>query len=326
MPGNSSSDVLNTVANPLEASLPQWNESVSSIEKNTASLLEMNARLSSEYQALSQEYIALKSEIIARKLKIKEGALALEARQHELDAPVEMSVGKAKAAKLESAIAIKKESLGTLEAARQRADSKLKLRRLKADSVDLEYKTALAEQKEKTNAALGDVNVEIDSLHDKINSAVEQEKIIRKKLAGFDTAKKPQLDAVRQLSIEKASLKARINAAIAEEQEMTDQLSALAEKRSALEKSPLVSQYFTLVNEKTQLEASNTGIKDELKRKEALAATLPDTIDVVKTKADGVEKQNKQIEDENSNLRENVALLEYKINSLLRYQNRNSKR
>ena len=108
--------------------------------------------------------------------------------------------------------------------------------------------------------------------------------------------------------------------------EASKKLMGLYFWRLVWEDDKAVLRLRSLSDQKKALEAHIADVESQINALKEAKTEAPPPDEVLKAKIDALEKQNKTIISEADNLRENIAVLEYKISSLERYQDRNSKR
>jgi chromosome segregation ATPase len=183
----------------------------------------------------------------------------------------------------------------------------------------------LTDQKSRAKAATITLSSEVDSFKQQFDSQVEQEKIVRGKLADLQKNEQPFVAEARTVASEAAALKQQLAEASFKEDALVDQLTNIQAKRASLENDKTVARYKSLLDDKKSLESRMADVQDQIQDLTKAKTEAP-RVEDLKRKIESFEKQNKAMGSEIDNLREDIAVLDYKISSLERYQGRNHQR
>jgi chromosome segregation ATPase len=303
--------------------VPQWSSSLDGIRTSTATLLETNNKLTVEHKMLSREVDALTGDLLKQQqvnkgyedtIRHKNEATNFSATAEELQAALVQK---------EREIAEAKSSLAVLKAKQQNLDRRMALRRLKLKDLELQKKAAQLEHKSDGSTAAASLEDDIPKLKEKVKEQEREEQSLREQIEGVTKKDDPVTAQQRQLYEENRSLKVG--------------LEKLENERKGLEAllrgelPPGTGSEVQANFQKYQLwEADQRKIKDDIARlstrKDQLAnhfLTAGDTDRDLEEKIKVLQEKNRILEVEVENLRENIAVLDYKIHTLERYRDRN---
>jgi chromosome segregation ATPase len=306
-----------------EEPAPQWSSSLDGIRTSTATLLETNNKLTVEHKMLSREVDALTGELLKQQqvnkgyedtIRHKNEATNFSATAEELQAALVQK---------EREIAEAKSNLAALKAKQQNLDRRMALRRLKLKDLELQKKAARLEPGSNGSTAAASLEDAIPKLKEKVKEQEQEEQSLREQIEGVAKKDDPVTAQQRQLYEENRSLKAELERLENESQE----LEALARGELPPGTGPEVQANF----QKYQLwEADQRKVKDDIarlsNRKDQLAnhfLTAGDTDRDLEEKIKVMQEHNRILEVQVENLRENIAVLDYKLHTLERYRDRN---
>jgi len=316
---------MNTVVQPVAdtAEIPKWSSSLDGIKATTTTLLETNNKLGAENRALNNEIIGLNMEVLKQDQTNKSLEEAIRQKNDAFDLSAQADEVRAQIAKKEKEIAVAKSALADLKARQQRVTTPIELRRLKLKQLELEKKAALLNSKANGNSVISSLEDDIKNLKERIAAQKGQEQYLQEQIAALNNKDDPKTARARQLFEENQSLRADLEKLTKEEQE----LATMARGELPSGTSLKVRADFQAYQDQ---EKSKRDLKDKIAKLEArknqlearmLGAGLPEKDLDAQIKA--LQGRNSEFETQLENLRENIAVLDYKINSLERYQNRN---
>lgn len=320
-----SSAVFVLTAAPSFAEAPAsvgWQSSLEEIQKTTTQLLEINSQLSAENVRINTRASELGAQINAQKEKNKGLALAWEQRRSELEKKSNDKSWQQPLAQLEQAIAGKNAKVAELKANLKGIDAKLALRDLKIKELEIARKAEVLSAKDRFAQSASGIEREIKDFERDIESYSEQEKMVRTKIQALPPLDPAVSADVARLSGEIKDLKEKVLAASRSQEELSEQAGSLDSQMLALQSQPLVQKMNSQRARKNSLEKELEGTQARLKE---LSGTVEDQADMLielRKKADAADAEVKNLKFESENLRENVAILDYKIHSLRNYQNR----
>ncbi len=126
-----------------QGAAPVWKASLGEIENSVAVFVEANKNLNEEARALEAQQSRLEEAINTQRQTNAEQAAALAARREELDAPAASGAGKQRLAQMEKNTTAAGNAVTAAQARLKAVDSKLALRRLKIEGLELEKKIGL---------------------------------------------------------------------------------------------------------------------------------------------------------------------------------------
>jgi DNA repair exonuclease SbcCD ATPase subunit len=196
------------------------------------------------------------------------------------------------------------------------------LRRLKLKDLELQKKAAQLEHGD-GSATMASLEDEVRKLKDKAKEQDQQEQSLREQVEALTKKDDPETARQRQLYEENRSLKAELE----KFDDRRKELEVLARGELPPGTAPEVQANF----QKYQLvDAEQRKIKEDVAklstRKDELAdhlLTAGDTDRDLEEKVKIMQEGNRVLEVNIENMRENIAVLDYKINTLERYRDRN---
>jgi chromosome segregation ATPase len=317
-PGNGTAAASEDTAAQSEAP-PRWRSSLTEIDNVTTGLLEMNTKLSADYLKLSNDVISMQDKIAFQRQKNADLLLEFQALKKEVETPVDRSREKLQVAELEQSVARQKAQIDTLKTRLQAMDSKLDLQTLKLAGLELERKAFDLDREARNRLLLEGYKVEMSSLRDKIVFAQDQEKVLRGKIIALPGEEKPWVAEARRLEAQRMALQVKIEAAEAQSADLAGKIAMIQKKSDERRQSDRYARYKELEEEKAKLRESIDRLEEEsadLQEGPARAARLV----AMKSRLDDQQKDNTQVSDEVAYLRENIAILDFKVNSLRRYR------
>jgi regulator of replication initiation timing len=306
--------------------MPQWESSLGDIQQTTSALIEINAKLTAEYQQLDREIQSASQAILAQKERNKERTLALVQRQHDLAEPAVEPASGAAWTELEAVVRQKRDALQLLRARARSLQSRLELHQIKTRELDLEKKSLMVDLKAKYGASAEEARAEIETLRAEISSQSDQEKDIWKKISDLPRGAAAGMSPAQSLVFEVSELKQKLAGASAQEQAALSRIADIQDQRKRLESDPMIATYNHLLADRRDLNARVLEQQRKISEFERSRNAGRQVVNDLKDKFIVTEKKNKAITQEVDNLRENVALLEYKISSMQNDEDRNQQK
>ncbi len=302
----------------------QWQNSLSGIRKSAADLMEANQKAAQEYNSLSAEAGSLQAEVTQSNEQNKTLQDAIVARQMELLAPVKTNAAGPIHDELvltQKVTAKEKQDLSVLRVKLKNLESRTTLLQLKIKGLELGKQALLVDQKTGQEPSSFDGKPELNRLKASLESLRGQEEDLQAKIADARNQIPLPTPEDEKLLRERSALKADL--AILQ-QERAD-LNKRIKERGALMNSLSFKRYLELVARKEALTKKAEDLKKQKVSSDdklAKAPVMPATRD---WKADikGLSDENAKIDEQIGDLRENITVLEYKINTLARYKDRN---
>ncbi|MBF0619961.1 MAG: hypothetical protein HQL19_07330, partial [Candidatus Omnitrophica bacterium] len=297
--------------------------SLGSIQETTQVLLQTNDQLKAEYQKLQADIGALENTIAAVRAKNKEQRAAFTQRKADIESPSDIAAVKQQIAAKDKELADRKNSLAPGQARLASADAKLSLRRLQVAQLELQKKALLVDLRVRDEALFVKMQNEISRLAAQIRAQREQEDFLKTKLHELQNVDLPYVRDARHIADVNKKLKENLLLLAHDRDAAEDALAEIKKQRAVREADLNVRRYDELTRSKPELEAKLKALKAE---KEALDKAAAE---VIAPNADAeadianYAKQNKFIEQQSADLRENIAVLDYKVSTLERYKNRN---
>jgi hypothetical protein len=224
----------------------------------------------------------------------------------------------------ERALERKKADLMRLKARDKNVEDRIALRNLNIAELELEKKTLLLDKKVKAEVAAGKEKTEMQKLQDQVLSQTEQEKYIRSKIETLRKNMPPHVADARTENETNTALKQQAAELESKSKALLDEQSVLLKRREALEKNKAITKIRTLNDRRDVLRKELAALKDKQVSAQAVDVKTEDVVTedpaVRAEEIKALEKENATINDEIENLRENIAVLDYQVNSLERYR------
>ena len=311
---------------PLDAQ-PRWRSSLGEIQQASATLLETNSKLNTEARQLKNDLNALQAQIDQQRVKnaqlsdkIAEG----RGKAQENNDQAQIFRLKEVLADRGRQIQSQKEMLAVLKARRGSIDSRVALARLRVAGLEVDQKSRNVDGKFQDESAMSAMRVENQRLRDKIGKGELQVKLLAEKTDELNHLDNPYIPQTREFSVKNSELRKRWTDLQDKKNAQQAQFEAVAAGKLKAEKDHNVLFVQKLLSDRDALQVR---LKDNEERLTALKNEKagPDkTIDGVSlAEMDKLQKQNAVMEELIGNIRENIALLEYKVTTLQRYKDRN---
>lgn len=302
-----------------------WTSSLGEIENAAAALVESNRRLTAEYRALSNQLSAMEAAVKAQRQRNGDLERTLAAHQQEVGTPSTTGSEKQRLTEVERQVREARTAALSLESRLKAIDNKLALRQLKIQELDLEKKSLLLDRNARAGVSLGLLKQSVRTLKEQADTQKAQIDFTRQKISGLNAVDRSYLKDLARVSAENDKLRQELAQVSAERSERQKSVESAAERKNAAA-SPEARRWQELNIRKAALEARAAAAQA---RKEQLATvTEASTVSLAALTAQikGLEDENKGLEESMGNVRENIAVLEYRMNSLTRYKNRNANR
>ncbi|MBF0386839.1 MAG: hypothetical protein HQL20_03170 [Candidatus Omnitrophica bacterium] len=305
---------------------PRWKSSLGGIEEAIAVLVEANQRLMQEYQALSAQMSALEADITSQHQKNNEQDSALAARRAEVSVPAADGVERQKLALLGKDTEQARLAAAAAQSRLKSVDSKLGLRKLKVQELELEKKSLLMDRNARTVATLGLLKQSVKSLKDQADYQKSQTEYVRQKIAALNSVDRPFLKESGQLLADNTKLRQDLAKLMDERADLLKQADSAVDKKNKAATGADSKRLQDLTTRKASLETRLAAAKAKKDKFTAIADSYAVDSAALAVQIKGLEDENKALEEAAGNVRENIAVLEYRMNSLTRYKNRNSNR
>ena len=305
---------------------PRWQSSLGEIQQAAATLLETNAKLKTESRQLKSDLDAVQAQIDEQRVKKAQVSDKLS----EGHGKAQENSDQAQILRLKEVLAdrgqqvqAQKEMLGAFKARRGSLDSRVALARLRVAGLEVDQKSRSVEEKFQDETAMNALRAESQSLRDKISKGELQAKLLAEKTDELNRLDNPYIPQTRELSAKNAELRKRLNDLKETRNAKQLQFELVAASKLKAEQDHNVLYVQKLLSERDALQ---TRLKENEEKLAALKSgsgqglTLPGMSPAA---MDKLQQQNAVMEELVGNLRENIALLEYKVTSLQRYKDRN---
>ena len=300
-----------------------WQSSVSDIEKTTAVLVDLNNKLSREFQSLNTQLSTIQTGITTQQQKNAMLAAAVEDRRKELGSPSDFKVRQTKAQKEVQALQALEASA---KARMQSADSRIALRKLKVQELELEKKSLLLDDQARAGSTLKVLEQSVQALKDRVTAQKTQTAYVRLKINELMSVDRPYIKDANRYVNENAALRAELAKVTARKLEVSGKVDAAQQQNDQLALAPEIKHTRELMARRQVLKGRITVAQAKIK---ALAERDKDVVVTVSEVADQIkslETENKQLNEILGDTRENIAVLEYRINTLTHYKNRNGQK
>ncbi|GEM_PF-3686172 len=305
-------------------SLPRWKSSLGDIQDTSASLLSENARLSGEYTQLKMNQEDLQARLRGERVKNEASARQAGLEGLEQDGAGEVARLKKEIPARDREVQAQQDALAVLKSRLTAAKKRATLARLRVAELQVAKKSRVIDAQTRGQAALNDLRAEVEGARQRIALTREQTRVLLEKTAELEKIDRPYLPRIREVVAANVQIKERLVGLRAEKESAESKWRDLEALRGRSAGDQNARRIAKLLADRASLE---TRLKDadallaDLKAHEPEDAQgLPPSPEAA---ARQLEQQNKSIEEETGELRENVALLEYKVNTLQRYKDRN---
>ena len=308
---------------PLDG-LPRWKSSVTEIRQAAATLMATNDKLNTEARQLKGELDALQAQVDGQ--RVKKAQLADKLTQMRARGPQDDDG--AESLRLREIIADRvrqaesqKEMLALLRSRRGSIESRVALARVRVAEAEVDRKSRAVDAKFQDESSLNALRAVNDDLREKIAKGHQQAVLLGEKTDELNRLDDPNIAQTRELSAANAGLRDRWAQLQRQAQEQQARAERLASAPAGGGDGP-AAKVRELVERRDALRAR---LKDNTRTLEALRkeAARRGSAGTALASLDKMHEQNTVMEEIIGNLRENIALLEYKISTLQRYKDRN---
>jgi hypothetical protein len=311
---------------PLDAQ-PRWRSSLSEIQQSATTLLDTNTKLNTESRQLNSDFGGLQAKIDQQRVK---NAQILD-RITEVRGKAEENNDQAQIFRLKGILADRgrevqsqKEMLAVLGTRRGSVDSRLALLRLRLAELEVDQKSRNVDGKFQDETAKNALRTANQGLRDAVDKGEMQVKLLTEKTDELNRLDNPYIAQTREILANNSELRKRWMDLQDKKNAAQVQFELVAANKLKAEKDHNVSFVQKLLSERDILQAR---LKDNTKKLEDLKADVggPDKMiaGISLAAMDKLQKQNAVMEELIGNIRENIALLEYKVSTLKRYKDRN---
>ncbi len=311
----------------MEQVLPQWKSSLGEIQRASAALLESNSALTAEHNQVKQELEQLQAKIDAERTgnaKMADEIAQWQAKGRQAGDPVEIARVKALLAQRELEVKEQQDALAAAKLRRGSAESHAAVMRVQVADLAVVAKMHEVDMKAQSGVRIEEVRAETERVKDRTAITAEQIRLLGEKTAELAALKTPYLPQAREMVRVNAELKGRVASLSSMKEQALAEMSQLDAAKGLANADVRVQRLRQLLAQRDEMQAH---LKDNTAKLEALNTLKPeelvDPMTDDEAQAQKIERQNAFIEDEIGNLRENIALLEYKVTTLERYDGRN---
>ena len=308
-------------------SLPRWKSSLGEIQQAASTLLETNSKLNGEARQVKGDLASLQAQIEQQRVKnaqISDEIVQLRGKAEENNDPEQISRFKGILADRGQQIQSQKETLDALRARRGSAESRVALARLRVASLEVDKKSRDVDAKFRDEAAINAMRGQNATVRDKIVKAGQQVNLLGEKTAELNHVDNPYILQVREVSAQSGELKGRLADVQAKKSALQSQLDGIMADKLKAEKDRNVLRVQKLLVDRDALQLTLKANSEKLDAlKNELAEKAPAVPGSSLVDMNKLQKQNAAMEELIGELRENIALLEYKVTTLQRYKDRN---
>lgn len=302
--------------------VPQWKSSLGEIQAASTALLETNARLMGEENQLASAFEDLTARIEALRAGNEKQARELER--------LERSGGTEEMLRIQDALdergralAEQKTALAAMQARERSSRNKLALARLRVAELEIDRKSVDLDLKLREDAVLAGLRADKVRIRAGTEKLQEQALLLREKIVELRRVDSRDLPQLREMKARNDALKDRLRALQAQAAEARAKLDVIVDKKARLEAGHNVLRVRGLSQ---RSEALAGQLWDNSRRLQALRkedADAQEELAVIQGDIEKLGRQNAAMDRQIGDLRENIALLEYKVNTLQRYKDRN---
>jgi hypothetical protein len=307
-------------------SLPRWRSSLGEIQQASKVLLETNFKLTQEARQLKKDLDGLQKQI--EQQRVRNVQLSDEITQGrgkaQNDDAVETLRLKEALSDRKQQIQSQKDMLASLKARRGSMETRVSLAQLRLDKAELDEKTKSVDGKLQDGVTLNAMRVQNEKLRDKIVEGERQVVLLGEKTEELKGVDNPYIASMRDDFMKNAELRERLADLREKTRQQQSAFERVAVMKLAAEKDLSVLRVQKLLNDRELLQLRLKENSDKLfVLKNDLLGQAVVVPGISSADIDKVEKQNAAMESLMGDLRENVALLEYKVTTLQRYKDRN---
>lgn len=305
---------------PVQQSIPRWKSSLGEIQNTASSLMTENAQLTAENQLLMTQVKGLEAGLAEARGQGE--AIVRQAMGQDRNIVDELARLRQQVEAGDGEVVAQKGALLVLKTRLGEAKRRSSLAQLRASDLELEKKAHELDGHARSNTVLSGMRTEIGQLKSRIVLIQDQTRQLLQNAAELGKVERPYWLRIREIMALTTSAKERLEALKSEKERYSVKLNDLKALQARPGRYRNARRIQQLQAERTVLE---TRFKDYTARLEALQSNTPDNTKGydpagIVTQLEG---KNKNVEMEIGDLRENIALLEYKVNSLQRYKDRN---
>ncbi len=311
---------------PLGA-LPRWKSSLGEIQQAANTLLETNSKLNGEARQLKRDFDGLQVEIDQLRVKNVEAgdAIAQErSKAQENSDATQISRLKEVLAERARQVQAQKTEIVEIKTRHSSIENRVALMRLRVAGLEVDKQAKDVDVKFRDESAINALRTQVAATRDKILRSEQQVKLLDEKTAELDRVDNPYIAQTRQIAADNADLKTRLAAVHDKKVALQARLEQVAALKLSAEKDRNLLRVQKLLSDRNDLQSQ---LRDNSEQLEVLRNNAADVVPVIPgfsiADMDKLQKQNAAMEDLISDLRENVALLEYKVTTLQRYTDRN---
>jgi hypothetical protein len=300
-----------------------WRDSLARIEATTATLVDLNARLTRENRALNAQLSGIQSAIASEQRKNADMLAAIDEHRKAVPGTDGFSRKRKQSQKEIDSLAMLVASARARLAA---VNSGIALHQLKVQELELEKRILVADRQSRSGLTMDVLRQSIQAMKDRIEAQQKQTVYVRQKIS--------ELNGIDRPYIADAKTQAEANAALRSDQarlahrqaELSAQISAAIEKKASVSTgSAAAGRHFRELHaRKAALDERVSVARDKKAKLTALASQQAVVVKDLPAQIKGLETENTRLEEKIGNMRENIAVLEYRINTVTRYKNRNS--
>jgi chromosome segregation ATPase len=282
--------------------------------------------LNEESRGIKQDIDAVNAaieQVRARNLELARQAEDIRVRNEQNSEAGQVARYKEILAERNDRIRSQGEALEAVKARVRSLENRVSVKGLRVQGLEVERKAQDVDVKVRDEAAVAALRQEVARAREQVSLGQRQRRVLREKTAELNGIENPYVAQIKQTMASNAELKDRVAAFAERRERLSAQLQDLTARRTSVESDKNVKRAVSLLSDRALLERElkdNSVILEQLRQEGAPAVDAAG--DLRAADIDKLKAQNAEIEDLLTNLRENVALLEYKITTLERYKGR----
>lgn len=301
------------------APVPQWHATLGDIQSTAAGLLDTNKDLLAEQYEIGQQRATLEVAVRGQRVRNQELLRKSEERKKEILAGGPVADIKAAIERAHQEEALAKESLNNLQSRMKLMENRITLRELKLKDMELEQRSLVLDRKARGGEGERHLQSQIQQLKNQIAEQKSQSDFISKKMSEVAALDRPDIKEARSVTAENIQLRKKLEQAAVLKENLALRINAAREDQNSLEKRETMSRFRDLTARKMLLEKRVA--EADLRGRHLTTKVEADAGAVLALGAriKELEKENKELDQTLGNVRENIAVLEYGINTLTRY-------
>ncbi len=302
----------------------RWGGSLDEIKQSAAVLLDVNKELLREYELLNRQVVVLEAAVLAQRRKNTDLATSLESHQQAIKVRQDAGDMNQQIARAEKDLLSARQSALSFQERLKESEEETGLGQMKIQALQLEKQALLFDRQGRSGSVLEVLQQSVRSLKDRVVAQQAQTAFIREKINELTGIDRPHLKEARQYTQDNARIRSDLTRLTRERDELLAQIDAAIEKKNGVALNSGMREAKTLIVRQQALENRVAAVQARKQELALLSEKQKAQAEDVARQIKELETENRQLESSMGNVRENIAVLEYRINTVTRYKNRNT--